>query len=67
MTPVNMLVDLQRLCNVAIAVEDYNDEALHAVVLSECNSHRSVVALVVDVDTQDDGRVPVVLIRETRK
>ena len=48
----------------AIAVEDDDDEALDAVVVSESSSHRSVVDLIVDVNAKDDGSAPVVLLQE---
>ena len=44
-------------------MEDDN-EAQDVVVVSESSSHRSMADLIVDVDAQDDGPPPVVLLQE---
>ena len=55
---------VQRVQDAAIAVDDDEDQALHAIVVSESSSPRSVADLIVDVDDQDDGLAPVVLLQE---
>ena len=52
-----------RVRDAAIGVEDDDDEALDAVVVSESRSQRSVADLIVDVDAHDDGPARFVLLQ----